>query len=831
MAKQKTKQNSHKKLLNSLVLKDFITYSLGIKSYESLINNMKSAEENNSLYNALFDDQYLRAFLYSSSANKSQIEMINEQIKFICKRINFTPRYYQYIALFYFSAFMIYKNQNKDMNSQIQKYFKSEKNTKYTHLNNIDFMKEDFNKIAFWMATAAGKTHIIHYCIELLNFNTTNYDNVILITPSEELSKSHAKKLKDLNYSVFLYPEDGNINNYYSGDILITDIHKLKKDVKGAGKSLDINLFLESKNLVIVDEAHKGKAGVENVWKDIQESIAGINANDESHKGMLLEFSATLGQVSTDENTREEYSKAIIFDYTYDNFYYDMYGKDFWCYNKEKSELQLSKYPDKELVLTASLLTYYYQVVEYDRIKFDPSKSFIEKPLWIILGSSVINKKPTTESDKKYISEIIATIKYINDITSKPSYLEKRLEELLEYININENNKHFIPSLSLGLFENSNLKDLSKNILKTIFYVQGHTSVVMNVIHNGNNELALGIQQGDVIRYFALIYIGDATTLKKYFIDEPAIEFTIGEDKFSPSLFYNLDAKNSDTNILIGSRRFAEGWDNYRPASLTLLNLGSSEGSLIIQMFGRMVRFKGKNLDGKREQLPKNDYGNFLQTSYIYGLNGKYINDFLKNLSANTSGGLNSEIICETRVSISHDNKLIMPFVQEISKDDFTLNLLNDNWINQVNKIKKNISSVSTLIYSSDKLYDDMKLKSEENITYYCKELFLKIIDEDEIMNKIRKYFHTNNMYNIKYDKKVILTAIKSNKYEIYGQKIGINTIADIYEINDLMADIVIKMVQSAYRKEKNKNMNYIVDNPINSIDKIYTKRRYNESI
>lgn len=45
---------------------------------------------------------------------------------------------------------------------------------------------------------------------------------------------------------------------------------------------------------------------------------------------------------------------------------------------------------------------------------------------------------------------------------------------------------------------------------------------------------------------------------------------------------------------------FAEGWDNYRAASLTLLRLGQGAGSLIVQMFGRVVRLAGVAGDGKR---------------------------------------------------------------------------------------------------------------------------------------------------------------------------------------------------------------------------------------
>jgi hypothetical protein len=45
---------------------------------------------------------------------------------------------------------------------------------------------------------------------------------------------------------------------------------------------------------------------------------------------MLIEFSATFGQVAEAEATFGRYAKAIMLDYAYDRFHADLYGKDFW---------------------------------------------------------------------------------------------------------------------------------------------------------------------------------------------------------------------------------------------------------------------------------------------------------------------------------------------------------------------------------------------------------------------------------------------------------------------------------------------------------------------
>mgnify|MGYP003545080870 CR=1 FL=1 len=90
----------------------------------------------------------------------------------------------------------------------------------------------------------------------------------------------------------------------------------------------------------------------------------------------------------------------------------------------------------------------------------------------------------------------------------------------------------------------------------------------------------------------------------------------------------SCDISFGKINVLIGSRRFAEGWDNFRASSLTLLRLGQGEGSLIIQMFGRVVRFACVGGNGKRLEKPPAELAT-LQTAYVFGLKSGYLDTFL----------------------------------------------------------------------------------------------------------------------------------------------------------------------------------------------------------
>ncbi|HPX60939.1 MAG TPA: type III restriction endonuclease subunit R, partial [Deltaproteobacteria bacterium] len=132
---------------------------------------------------------------------------------------------------------------------------------------------------------------------------------------------------------------------------------------------------------------------------------------------------------------------------------------------------------------------------------------------------------------------------------------------------------------------------------------------------------------------FGLINIGDDAAFFK--LCDDATEFDNEGDEFGASLFGTLNEKDSRLHVLIGSRKFTEGWSSWRVSTMGLLNMGQGEGSQIIQLFGRGVRLKGKEYSLKRStpgQRPKGLHLDKLETLNIFGVRASYMAQFKQYL-------------------------------------------------------------------------------------------------------------------------------------------------------------------------------------------------------
>jgi hypothetical protein len=105
------------------------------------------------------------------------------------------------------------------------------------------------------------------------------------------------------------------------------------------------------------------------------------------------------------------------------------------------------------------------------------------------------------------------------------------------------------------------------------------------------------------------------------------------------SLFANINRSGSDVNVLIGSRKFTEGWNSWRVSTIGLINFAKGEGSQAIQMFGRGVRLKGYQGLLKRSHAlsssvhsPQVKHINKLETLTLFGVKANYMAEFKKFL-------------------------------------------------------------------------------------------------------------------------------------------------------------------------------------------------------
>jgi hypothetical protein len=198
------------------------------------------------------------------------------------------------------------------------------------------FTQDDLRRLAFFMATGSGKTLLLHVNIlQILHYlktgkhpealirrsdGRTEFDNILLITPGEGLSAQHLAEFEDSGIDAGRFERNGNQGGLFGPRVSVIEIHKLADLPSGEGVSIPI-AELGTRNLIIVDEGHKGTGTEARTWKSRQEAL--------SRDGFLFEYSATFAQAigSASRKVQEEllstYGKSILFDYSYRYFYGD----------------------------------------------------------------------------------------------------------------------------------------------------------------------------------------------------------------------------------------------------------------------------------------------------------------------------------------------------------------------------------------------------------------------------------------------------------------------------------------------------------------------------
>ncbi|MBW9220670.1 DEAD/DEAH box helicase family protein [Methanothermococcus sp. SCGC AD-155-M21] len=796
------------KLEKHMVLNKYFLSFFGFNDFKELGEKLKDTQEGyDNLGRSYFIDTLIGLKPEWENLLLRYDYAIKEYVKKLEKnrsQIDFKLKYFQYLAVLFTEIFLdkYYNDRQRflnELNAFLQE-FNSKNRTKIS-----PFTEEDLKKLAFWMATGSGKTLIMHINYwQILKYSKNNWDNIILITPNEGLSKQHQEELKLSGIPFKLY--DGNSNNLKTKDreILIIDIHKLTKEKKGEGVSVDISYF-EGKNLVFIDEGHKGQKSEEQRWKKLREEIA--------KEGFLYEYSATFGQViGKNKDLLEEYSKAIIFDYSYKYFYKDGYGKDFYVYNIKSEKKDNKEYYSQEkqnLLFTAGLLSFYEQLAIFEKHKKELKEYNIEKPLWIFVGSKVIGKGVN--------SDVVKVIKFIDAITKNKEQFKENVDKILSgesgLIN-NEGNDIF--KNKFKFIRNLNLDALVEDIYQKIF--NGNGKLELYEIKNSEGEIGLKTT-GE--KYFGVINVGDVKTLKKL-ISESKIE--IKEDHFTQSLFFDINKNNSHINILIGSKKFIEGWNSWRVSNMGLINMGKGEGPQIIQLFGRGVRLKGKDYSLRREENP--DYElKVLQTLFIFGLNADYINAFLATIEREE---VDYEEI-EIPIKFNKTNKWEKKIYTIKTKDDFNfleypLKLEVDEKILRNIKIdlRPKITTAEGLKVGNAEITIDKPL--------YIQEKDLNFIDWDFIYSEVMNYKITEGMYNLIIDIDTIKNIIKSKKYKIFLNKsegidiehnneesfLKILSFEGIRKFNEIILMVIKDYILKSYRREeKRKTMDYLEVEPL----------------
>ncbi|MCZ8295997.1 MAG: DEAD/DEAH box helicase family protein [Flavobacterium sp.] len=672
------------------------------------------------------------------------------------------------------------------------------------------FKETDLNKLAFWNATGSGKTLLMHVNIkQYLHYaqkHSKGHDSkILLITPNEPLSRQHLLDFNQSSIPANIFTK--NQSGMFSGkEVEIIEVSKLSEESKE--KTVAVDSF-ETHNLVLVDEGHGGMSGDQ--WKKFRDKL--------STTGFAFEYSATFGQAISaaakgkkDELT-QEYSKSILFDYSYKYFYEDGYGKDYRILNLKEDNVDF-----KNKYLTANLLSFYQQLLIFKNKPELANQFRLFKPLWVFVGSSV---NAVRTENKKETSDVLDIVHFLSDFLKNKDEYTKNIGLVLT------NKAGLMDSKGYSIFEGSfayleELEQTPEQIFEGINREVFHNHNIGANLYLDNLKGAsgeLGLRVGDTDKYFGVINVGDEKKLHDLALNNGIL----GVDKdFSESLFgqINLTKPKQEINLLIGSKKFTEGWSSWRVSSMGLMNIGKSEGSQIIQLFGRGVRLQGYEFSLKRSlglddyQRPENlkqvrKHLRPLETLQIFGVKANYMERFKElleeeGLPTNAGDWVTITVPTQNKIDIAASNlkliqvketenfkrKEIIPL--KLDTDVFKNKQVEVDWYPKIDSLESTKSS---------------KVETTKQIGY-LESQHLALIDWTKVYFEIQNFKANKSFPNLEIDVTGLKEIIQSNAwYRIFipQDKMDFSTFKNINVWQELTTVLLKKYIEQYYLYFKNR--------------------------
>ncbi len=633
------------KLENRLVLLAWLNSLFGYKSVKELLNDVKQADEG--------FDNYGRSYIYHHLVGRGEklkipvptLGRYDDNIHNYLSAINerrpepITLRYFQYLALLYTEVFLDWRfNKSGELLRAINEFVRG-RNARRSigDLSDPEFNMNDFDKMAFWMATGSGKTLIMHVNYrQFLNYGNKALDNILLITPNEGLTEQHLAEMTASNIHCERFNFEQSSLGYIDQNIVrVIEITKLVEEKRGGGVSVPVEAF-EGNNLILVDEGHKGSGG--EAWRRFRDALG--------QTGFTFEYSATFGQALTaarNDVLTTEYGKAIAFDYSYKYFHGDGYGKDFHILNLKDETTE----DQTELLLLGNMLSFYEQQKCFGEQSNVLRPYNLDRPLWMFIGSSVTTIRSDVLTVARFLHHFLENkrgwaVRAIQNIIAGKTELEDSHGENL-----------FAGRFNYLRSTRQDAIDIYRDLLACIFNSPVGGPLHICDIRGRAGELGLKVSTAE--KYFGLIYIGDTNAFKNLVLDDD-IGIVIEEDVISESLFDVINSPETPINVLIGAKKFIEGWNSWRVSNMGLLNIGRKEGSEIIQLFGRGVRLRGLGFTLKRSSSIDGEHPQYiklLETLNIFAVRANYMAQFREYLERE---GVETEGCVELSLAI-HPNK------------------------------------------------------------------------------------------------------------------------------------------------------------------------------
>ncbi|MCI7015511.1 MAG: DEAD/DEAH box helicase family protein [Prevotella sp.] len=849
MAKKKTKQPA--KLQEALVLFKYILNLFGCKDLAALSGDLKDPAlegvDDEGCSRMLYA---LKKYLYADvGISEQELREYDRHIVNYTKEINerrtekITWKYYQYLALLFTEIYLDrYFTDKMRLLDDINCFLVDEFNFRPETWHEMpQFTDDDLNKLAFWCATGSGKTLMLHVNIKQYLYYAEKHhakklNRILILTPNEGLSNQHIQELKASGFYAELFNKQGQ-GGLFGGKqtVEVIDINKLA-DTDG-DKTVAIDSF-EGNNLVLVDEGHRGSGG--EVWKGYRNKL--------TQEGFSFEYSATFGQAIAALSGKdrlallEEYGKATLFDYSYRYFYNDGYGKDYRIMN-------MTSWDDEEklnMYLTAYLLCLYEQTLSYEGSPLVKNRFLIARPLGIFVGGSV-NAVRTV--NKRQVSDVVQILLFIQNFVDNPDLYCGYIKRLFNPDDGIKNKNGYSLFANSFVFAKAGMRmgeedkfarDTYNRVIKTLFHSDlPNAKLHLDKQKGGDEEIGLRIGNAE---YFGVINVGDSAKLVALCEANGILCET--KEFGQLSLFAEINNESSPINILIGSKKFNEGWSSWRVSVMGLMNVGRSEGSEIIQLFGRGVRLKGFEYSLKRSSkldsfynpgpIPKGLRG--IETLNIFGVRADYMDAFRKYLE---------------------DEGLPANEENYIQIDIPTVNLLGDTKL-KVIRLKQGYDFKKSVVVNPLDIMEDTKIKLDwtprveamyssgtrvrTEVAEYkgtLKEEHLSLLDWNKIFFALQQLKNERGWYNMKLTVDMLHTLMANPSwYELVIQEADMEFQdfgRDVERWENITISLLRAYIERAYKRSKGKweaqfmETVYVNDNDPNFFDEYTVEVRQDQ--
>jgi hypothetical protein len=240
------------------------------------------------------------------------------------------------------------------------------------------------------------------------------------------------------------------------------------------------------------------------------------------------------------------------------------------------------------------------------------------------------------------------------------------------------------------------------------------------------------------------------------------------------------------------AKKFIEGWDSWRVCSMGLINMGKGEGPQIIQLFGRGVRLKGRNLSLKRSEENKYQIKS-LETLNIFGLNADYMNSFLETIRREEVEYEEIKLPIKRLDETKWKNLYTLKTDRDFDFTNHFIELETDEDL--LRKIKIDIRPRVKIAHGLETSTSETKTGKIDFRDY------IDLLNWDGIYLKILNYKISKGFFNLRLRKNILQEIIKSQLYEVYAfpEQIMLKSFTDLDHLEEIILVVLKNYIDKFY--------------------------------